>query len=67
MVEIPAKGERWDCLRTGSTARVMSEPVEGYVVWRFKGSMPSLTHVNDWHKRFVRKPATRDGDGGRDG
>lgn len=48
----PAKNSRWLNTATGSTARVMSEPIEGYVVARFKGAMPFLLHVNDWHKKF---------------
>ncbi len=59
VVAAPKKGERWDCGRTNRTARVMSDPVEGYVMWRFKGAGPNLTHVNDWHKRFIRKDTAR--------
>lgn len=53
--DLPKRGERWDCTRVGRTVRVMSDPIEGYVMWRFKSAMPAVTHVNDWHKRFVRK------------
>lgn len=53
--ERPKKGERWICGITNRTARIMADPVEGYVMFRFKGAMPCLLHQNDWHKRFVRK------------
>lgn len=55
-IDIPAKGERWDCSRINQTARVMADPVEGYVMVRFKGASPFLVHLSDWHKRFTRKP-----------
>lgn len=49
----PKRNSRWRNTKTGKTARVMStEPVEGYVVARYKGSMPWLLHVNDWHTTF---------------
>lgn len=55
--DIPRKGERWNEIgRYGRTCRVMSDLVEGYVMYRFKGAMPYLLHVNDWHKMFQRKP-----------
>ena len=54
---VPKRGERWRNTRTGQTARVMSaEPVEGYVVARYKGAMPWLLHVNDWHSKFEVAP-----------
>lgn len=49
----PKRGTRWRNTKTGQTARVMSaEPVDGYVVARYKGAMPWLLHVNDWHQKF---------------
>ena len=53
----PAKGERWDCRQIPRTCRVMADPIEGYVMARFKGAMPFLIHVNDWHRKFVRQGA----------
>lgn len=51
---VPERNSRWRNTKTGQTARVMSaEPVEGYVVARYKGAMPWLLHVNDWHTKFV--------------
>ncbi|CAM5586668.1 hypothetical protein RLIN73S_01532 [Rhodanobacter lindaniclasticus] len=49
----PRKGERWICGRTNRTARIMADPIEGYVMYRFKGAAPCLLHKNDWHKRFI--------------
>lgn len=54
---VPKRGERWRNTKTGQTARVMSvEPIEGYVVARYKGAMPWLLHVNDWHAKFEVAP-----------
>jgi len=54
----PVKGELWDALDgTKRTCRVMCNPVEGYVMARFKGAAPWLLHVNDWHKKFKRHGA----------
>ena len=50
----PKKGERWDTLDGTRACRVMSDPVEGYVMARFNGAIPWLLHANDWHKRFKR-------------
>ena len=50
---IPKKGERW-LSDTGRTIRIMADPVEGYVMYRYKGAAPCLMHVNDWHRRFMR-------------
>jgi hypothetical protein len=50
----PKKGERWDSLDGTRTCRVMSDPIEGYVMARWKGAMPWLLHVNDWPKRLKR-------------
>lgn len=52
--DIPKKGERWDSIYGSRTCRVMSDPIEGYVMARYKGAMPWLLHVNDWHKKFKR-------------
>lgn len=50
---VPKRGTRWRSTQTGQTARVMSaEPIDGYVVARYKGAMPWLLHVNDWHTKF---------------
>lgn len=54
--ETPKKGERWDSLQLTKTCRVMADPVEGYVMARYKGCMPFLVHVSDWHKKFKRHP-----------
>jgi hypothetical protein len=54
----PKKGERWDAVDgTNRTCRVMCDPVEGYVMARYKGASPWLLHVNDWHKKFRRHGA----------
>lgn len=55
--DCPKKGERWDSLQGGGTCRVMCDPVEGYVMARYRGSGPWLLHVNDWHKKFRRQGA----------
>ncbi len=53
----PERNSRWRNTKTGQTARVMSaEPVEGYVVARYKGALPWLLHVNDWHTKFEALP-----------
>lgn len=53
----PKKGSRWVNTKTGDVARVMSrEPVEGYIVARYKGAMPWLLHINDWHTKFKAAP-----------
>jgi hypothetical protein len=54
-VNTPKRGERWDSISSDQTCRVMSDPVEGYVMARYKGAMPWLLHVNDWHKKFRRQ------------
>ena len=51
----PKKGERWDSLDGSRTCRVMCDPVEGYVMARYKGAGPWLLHVNDWCKKFRRQ------------
>lgn len=53
----PKKGERW-LSNTGRTIRVMADPIEGWVMYRYKGAGPCLMHANDWHARFAR-PNTR--------
>ena len=54
---VPKRGTRWRNTKTGQTARVMSaEMVEGYVVARYKGAMPWLLHMNDWHAKFELAP-----------
>ena len=56
--DAPKKGELWDSLDgTTRTCRVMADPIEGYVMARFKGASPWLLHVNDWHKKFKRHGA----------
>jgi len=52
----PIKGQRWDSVVTRRTVRVMCNPVEGYVMVRYKGAAPFLIHVNDWKHVFVLKP-----------
>jgi hypothetical protein len=50
----PAAGSRWSSKQTGLTARVMSaEPIEGWVVVRYRRAAPFLVHVNDWDARFI--------------
>lgn len=52
--QTPVRGTKWRNLKTGQTARVMSpEPIEGYVVARYKGAAPWLLHINDWHAKFA--------------
>lgn len=51
----PHKGERWESLLTGKTCRVMSDPIEGYVMARYKGAAPWLVHVSDWNRKFKLK------------
>lgn len=60
----PRKGELWDSLRWGGTCRVMCDPVEGYVMARYKGAVPWLMHVSDWHKNFKRHGEKPANDGG---
>lgn len=43
----PRKGERWDSVLQGKTARVMA---------RFKGAAPFLVPVREWNQKFIRKP-----------
>ena len=49
----PKKGERW-LTKDGRTVRVMADPIEGWVMYRYKGAMPGLLHANDWQQRFAR-------------
>lgn len=56
--DAPKKGERWQS-RDGRTVRVMADPVEGYVIARYKGAGPFILHCNDWGKRFTRAPSTK--------
>lgn len=59
----PKKGERWHCSKTGRTVRVMADPVEGYIMARFKGAIPFVLHRNDWPKRFsALEPLTKASD-----
>ncbi|MBC7198237.1 MAG: hypothetical protein H5U32_03210 [Pseudomonas balearica] len=53
--DAPKKGERWESLHGGGVCRVMCDPVEGYVMARYKGAGPWLLHVNDWLKKFKRQ------------
>ena len=50
----PAVGSRWTTKDWphGSVAVVLGV-VAGYVVWRRKGAMPDLRHVNQWHAGFT--------------
>ena len=60
MSDTPKRNERWLNTKTGQTARVMSpEPIEGYIVARYKGAMPWLLHVNDWAAKFKRQEPAR--------
>lgn len=51
--ETPKRNQRWVNTKTGQTARIMSAPIDGWIVARYKGAMPWLLHMNDWHKKFV--------------
>ncbi|MHA6126494.1 hypothetical protein ACX3YD_09955 [Pseudomonas fluorescens group sp. PF-1] len=53
-IDAPKKGEQWVRLDSDSTCRVMCDPVEGYVMARYKGAIPWVMHVNDWAKTFKR-------------
>lgn len=53
-IDAPKKGERWVSNVYGKTCRVMSDPVEGYVMARYKGAAPWLVHISDWGKKFTR-------------
>lgn len=55
-LSVPRKGERWDSVLQQQTCRVMCDPIEGYVMARFKGAMPFIVHVSDWNRKFTRKP-----------
>ena len=54
-LEPPKKGQRWQSSsqRTGE-CRVMSDPIEGWVMVRYKGAMPFCVAVRDWHILFDR-------------
>jgi hypothetical protein len=54
MSEEPKRNSRWRKIGcdSGRVIRVLGV-VEGYVVARYKGAMPWLEHVNQWHKRFA--------------
>ena len=51
----PKKGEQWESLdpRCG-VCRVMSEPIENYVMARYKRALPFVVHVSCWHILFKR-------------
>jgi len=53
--DCPKKGERLLALHGPQVARILSDPIEGWLVVRFKGAAPFLLHVNDW-KRRLRRP-----------
>lgn len=55
----PKKGERYDSIIREATCRVMCDPVEGYVMARYKGAMPFLVHVSDWHQKFKKKELSK--------
>ena len=47
------RGQTW--LRLDRTARVMAV-TEGYVVYRFKGSMAHVMHWRDFERNFTLQP-----------
>jgi hypothetical protein len=57
----PKVNSRWDTSKSGSivgatrTCRIMGV-VEGYVIARYAGCMPFITHLSNWHKLFTPKP-----------
>lgn len=52
----PTPGSRWtDAKWPNGAVAVVLDTVQGWVVWRRKGAMPQLRHVNQWHDVF--KPA----------
>lgn len=51
-MSVPRKGERWERKNDSSVCRIMADPIEGYVMARFKGAMPFLVHVSEWHRHF---------------
>lgn len=53
-VEAPKKGEHWVKLDGGEACRLMCDPVEGYVMARYKGCMPWVLNVKDLVKTFKR-------------
>lgn len=48
----PKRGEIWKDVNRSDTVRVMADPIEGYVMVRYKGSTPFLVHISDWQVRF---------------
>lgn len=56
--DYPRRGSRWrPKIQYGDddnrVCRVLSvAPVDGYIVWRFKGAAPHLTHLSDWDRYF---------------
>lgn len=53
------KGQRWRHTAYGYEARVMSDPIEGYVMARYTGAVPFLTHLKDWDKKFEFMPKNK--------
>jgi hypothetical protein len=50
----PKRGEVWRDVNRSDTVRVMADPIEGYVMVRYKGATPFLVHISDWKVRFLR-------------
>ena len=51
--EVPKRGQIWISNQSGKYAKVLSpEPIDGYVMARYKGAMPWLFPVKDWYKKF---------------
>jgi len=62
MNAMPGKGQRWINRQNGWSVRVMSDPIEGWVIYRLKGAVPGLLHVSEWHAQYtleVSKAATK--------
>lgn len=52
-MKIPAKGSKWQRPGDNSVLRVMSDPIEGWLMVRFTGAMPFVVRVTEIHDRFV--------------
>lgn len=54
VVEMPKRNSRWINRQNGLTARVMSDgAIEGYIVARYKRSIPWVLHASDWWVKFT--------------
>ena len=54
-MSVPKKGELWESRNPiYGVCRVMSDPVENYIIARYKRAVPFIVHVSCWDILFER-------------